>query len=284
MNIELVQTKDCKKIVNKLSKDAEIFVPQSKLDTNKESKDQGGMMVNGTCNNNQMEESSHTLLQMQILQVTSQRGQSKSACALWDAGSTLCFITFNLAKELQLQGEPITLDITTVGGDCKKVNSQKYIICIEDKSGSLIKMEVFGIDKISTEIHKIDISHLIKEFKSPQASQLSRPLEGSIDLLIGYQYAAYHPVPVESVDHLLLMENRFGVILAGSHPDCAEMTRQIVKHATVLHTVNAEDFYNIESLGVSCTPACGSCKCGHCHPGGKNMTLHEEKELKWSSI
>jgi len=265
---------------NKIPSNVKLSSQESKSNANKILEDLKNTTINGTCNSNQMEESTHTLLQLQILKVSNNKNLHKSAVALWDAGSTLCFVTFDLAKELQLQGNPITLDITTVGGGCSKVNSQKYAIWIEDENGNCIKFEVFGIEKISSEICKVDVSDLVKEFKNPQKCKLSRPLEGTIDLLIGYQYAAYHPAPVESVDHLLLMKNRCGVILAGSHPECTEMTKQIVKYAKVLHSISAEDFYNIESLGVSCIPACGSCKCGHCHPGGKSMTLHEEKELK----
>ena len=67
---------------------------------------------------------------------------------------------------------------------------------------------------------KVNVGNLLNEFQSKKASQICRPVDGTIDILISYQYAAYHPVPVESIGHLLLMENIFGVILAGSHPDC----------------------------------------------------------------
>ena len=41
----------------------------------------------------------------------------------------------------------------------------------------------------------------------------------------------------------------------------------------------ADQFHTIESLGVTCQPRCGSCRCGKCHPGGKDMTLKDEKEF-----
>ena len=44
--------------------------------------------------------------------------------------------------------------------------------------------------------------------------------------------------------------------------------------------VKIEDFYNIENLGINCTPRCGGCKCGKCAPGSNNYTLKEERELK----
>ena len=234
----------------------------------------------GVCHTNLGEESQNTLLQIQELNVAGIRSANTSAICLWEAGSTLSFITFKLAKKLRLDGEPLVLNLITLGGVNSKVNSQKYKVIVTDNLGSQVEMEVLGIEQISTDIEEINLSEVIPKFKKHQTTKVLRPSNGCIDLLFGFQYAAYHPIPVEAVGHLLLMENRFGVIVAGSHPDLQENTQKIVKHAVVLHTdVKPDDFYNIESLGVSCVPGCGSCKCGNCHPGGKNMTLQEEREL-----
>ena len=234
----------------------------------------------GVCYTNHGEESQNTLLQIQEVYVAGIRSSSNKAICLWDAGSTLSFITFKLAEHLKLKGEPLVLNLITVGGVNSKVYSQRYRIKLIDSVGNQVEMEVLGIEQISTDIEEIDLSEVMSKFAKPQALKVQRPSNGCIDLLFGYQYAAYHPIPVEAVGHLLLMENRFGVIVAGSHSDIQENTKKIVKHAVVLHTdVKPDDFYKIESLGVSCIPNCGSCKCGNCHPGGKNMTLQEEKDL-----
>ena len=56
-------------------------------------------------------------------------------------------------------------------------------------------------------------------------------------------------------------------------------SENVVKHACVLHnTIGLDAFYSIENLGVSCIPKCGACKCGKCHPGGKDMSIKEEYE------
>ena len=75
------------------------------------------------------------------------------------------------------------------------------------------------------------------------------PAKGSIELLIGFKYAVHHPTCIVSIDHLLLLENRFGYSIAGSHEAFKEHSKNIVKHATVLH--NSEGlhaFYSIENL------------------------------------
>ncbi|XP_032410348.1 uncharacterized protein LOC116714123 isoform X3 [Xiphophorus hellerii] len=47
-------------------------------------------------------------------------------------------------------------------------------------------------------------------------------------------------------------------------------------------TTNKEfiDWWKWESIGAACEPKCGGCRCGTCQPGGKDMTLMEEKELE----
>ncbi|RXN14669.1 gag-pol fusion poly [Labeo rohita] len=35
-----------------------------------------------------------------------------------------------------------------------------------------------------------------------------------------------------------------------------------------------------DSIGAACEPRCGGCRCGNCQPGGKEMTLAEERELE----
>ena len=233
----------------------------------------------GDCYANQ-DNSKNTILQLQNVPIIKRNGSSTAAVALWDAGSTLSFITFELANKLQLHGENSRLEIITVGGECQQINSNKYIVYLRDEESKLVELEVMGIERISTEIEMMDIREAASTLQRPEAKRAARPGSGSIDLLIGFQYAAFHPVCIESSEHLLLMRNRFGILIAGSHPSIKERTRKLVQHATVLHATEAADFFSIESLGVSCSPACGSCKCGKCHPGGKNMTLLEEKELQ----
>ena len=70
-------------------------------------------------------------------------------------------------------------------------------------------------------------------------------------------------------------------MIAGTHPSVNETTQKLVKHAKVLHIeAQIEQFHSVESLGVSCLPKCGGCRCGKCQAGGKDMTLLEEKEYE----
>ena len=205
---------------------------------------------------------------------------------LWDNGSTLSFITKRMAKHLNLNGKRIKLTLETVGGSVTSLDTYEYEIIVQDASKELVSMYVIGIDKISSSITPVNIQNIAKLFNI-STSEISRPTEGEIDLLLGVRYAGYHPVRCDHRGHLLLLQNRFGKTFQGSHPQIKETTRiestcLQLRHALVMFTKDSlnesEKFHAIESLGVNCIPKCGSCKCGTCHPGGKNMSLKEEKE------
>ena len=185
---------------------------------------------------------------------------------------------------MHLQGKDVDLSITTVGCQKSSVKSKLYNITLLDLHGKQVNAQMLSIEKISSEIVKIDCK-VIAELFQLEPHMINRPNSGEIDILIGLQQFAYHPVKIRENGHLSLMKNRFGLVVAGSHPTVKRTTLQescsLVRHATVMHLVESMTrFHSIEGLGITCTPKCGACQCGKCHPGGKDMTLNDEKEYK----
>ena len=122
--------------------------------------------------------------------------------------------------------------------------------------------------------------HVIHLFENIVPDEIKRPA-GAVDVLIGY--AGYHPKPEQRSGHLLLLKNRFGRCLGGTHTILKQTdTEYVLQNARVHHLsgVKVEDFFSIENLGVECTPRCGGCRCGKCLPGTKDYSLNEEKELQ----
>jgi hypothetical protein len=160
-----------------------------------------------------------------------------------------------------------------------------YTTTLVNLYGKAVEVEVYGIKKISSQIEKVNADDIARLFRVG-ATEIARPEEGEIDVLIGQQYAAFHPVRFEASGHLLLMKNEFGLVVAGSHPQIkmrATITQSClqVRNAIVMHAMGGvESFFEIEGLGVMCEPKCGGCRCGMCHPGGENMSLKEEKEYQ----
>lgn len=82
----------------------------------------------------------------------------------------------------------------------------------------------------------------------------------------------------------MLYKNRFGYCIGGTHRIITDSTQVVVSQARVNHVRTVDKvidrFMEVESLGVACTPKCGSCRCEKSPPGGKDLTLKEERELK----
>ena len=151
---------------------------------------------------------------------------------------------------------------------------------IEDEKGCQVFVEVYGIENISTPTRGFDSQKVAEIFPYMDSKRARHPVEGDIDILIGYQYAEYHPHRIDNHQHLILLESRFGYTVAGSHPIFKGYSKKVVQHAVVLHiAAELDTLHSIENLGVRCVPKCGSCRCGTCHLGGKDMTIEEEKEL-----
>ena len=171
-----------------------------------------------------------------------------------------------------------------IGGVTKYVDSEEYTLLLKDERGVAVEIVVYGIDNISSLAGTITPSDVLSLFPYVEKNRIHIPSAGDIELLIGIKYAEYHPRRIDNRNHLLLLENRFGVTVAGSHSIIKQSLNsvnhaEVLRTAVVLHTSTRIDaLHSIESLGVSCTPTCGSCKCGKCHLGGKNMSIEEERD------
>ena len=95
---------------------------------------------------------SNTILQLQRIQGDQKFGKQSLLNVLWDGSSTLSFITFELAKRLKLCCQKIKLEIVKVGGETNILDLRHYKLCLTDKHGDTVTIEMPGIDNISTDI------------------------------------------------------------------------------------------------------------------------------------
>ena len=142
---------------------------------------------------------------------------------LWNSGASLSFITNDKAKAKRLKGTKVELCIIKVRGDNDKITSTRYKLSLKDKQGQELQFGVYGIDKITSAIQSVNVNGIIQLFKNISKDDISRPSE-TIDALIGYEYAAYHPQSEQTSGHLLL-KNRLTKCIGGTHPFIKETTR-----------------------------------------------------------
>ncbi len=66
------------------------------------------------------------------------------------------------------------------------------------------------------------------------------------------------------------------------HPpsEQASLTIQPQKFSSAATTRDFLEWWRWDSISAACVPRCEGCRCGNCQPGGKEMTLAEERELE----
>ncbi|KAJ8019238.1 hypothetical protein HOLleu_42307 [Holothuria leucospilota] len=209
-----------------------------------------------------------------LMEVKSRHG---SLVTLWDSCATASLITFAAAGKIKAKGSPVRIQMTKVGGTTETVDSLKYRVPHIDKEGNTVNIEAYGIECVTAKVSNKDLTHLAKLFRGVSAEEVSRP-SGEVDLLVGFEYAGYHPVKAQACGHLVLLENQFGRCIGGSHPSL-ELEQTMGLHIHHIRITKFDEFLSIESMGISCVPRCGGCKCGKCPVGARNLTLQEEREL-----
>ncbi|XP_068203689.1 uncharacterized protein [Palaemon carinicauda] len=190
-----------------------------------------------------------------------------------------------------LKGRDIELTITKVGRKVELIKSNEYVIKVTDLEGKHWYITAYGIEEITSEACKVDLTNIVLLFDDIRLSDVERPF-GEIELLVGSDWCTLMPQVKQSVGNLQLMQNMFGYCIRGSHPSIkfeSSNNSFNVKVNQISSVVKVEEinvnnneflrmdldkFFNIESLGTYCIPKCGSRTLGD-----KSYTIREEKEL-----
>ena len=165
------------------------------------------------------------------------------ANVLWDCCASVCLITDAKARELRLQGTPSEISLTVVGGIQRSIESTRYKVPLVDLQGRTFIIHAHSINTISSNIRELNFSKIKRFFPKAIIDQLIRPM-GEVDILIGYNYAAWHPIPEQTYGHLLILSNSFGKCVGGSHPNICEKTE---KNENISYIVNLISVKNVIS-------------------------------------
>lgn len=254
---------------------------------------------------------------LMLLDVAANNGQRIGT--LIDLASDTNYITHKAASKLNLRSEDVTLVVHGVGGMKVSVATKRYLlkIRVSTPKGTLKSHQLicYGLDKIA-EVHRhVSAVKLQKIFPDVSLQDLARPRE--IQLLISHKEGQLVPQKVRSVGDLVLWDGPLGKTIGGTHRDLFEEVT-LTAHTSKTHfarsmraaavkymelsckdtiscqspdypstpsntATSSRDFlkwWKWESIGAACEPRCGGCRCGNCQPGGKEMTLAEEREME----
>lgn len=203
---------------------------------------------------------------------------------------------------------------------CVETNRYLLKIRVKTPKGALKSHQLvcYGLDSIADVHRHVTPRQLKKFFPDVPVEELVRPRE--ISLLISHREGQLAPQRVRTVGDLVLWDGPLGKTVGGTHPELLEdlvvsahlskthfarsMRAAAVKYEELtnrnpeLSPLNCQatmqvqesrtsstyqDFlqwWRWDSMGAACEPKCGGCRCGNCQPGGKEMTLAEERELE----
>ena len=223
--------------------------------------------------------------------------QSIPACGLtlnclFDNGATCSLITESAAKCLNLVGEKIKLNISTVT-DTKAVDSAIYYVPLVDRHNITHRIRALQVDSILEGLTTPNMSGVKHFFPKPIQDQWecisSRPT-GSIDLLIGLDFLSIHPVDVERHDSLRVVSSPFeqGLILAGFHPSLKSSRPKLskdvaaIRHSATINFASIKpvyEYFESDNMGVIPPRRCGNCRnCKECSFQVHTLSLKEQYE------
>jgi len=179
------------------------------------------------------------------------------------------------------------------------------------------KLLCYGLDNIAKVNQAVIPEQLQKFFPDVATEDLIRPEK--IDLLISHREGRLVPQPTKVEGDLVLWDGPLGKTVGGTHPELFEEVdlavhrsdthfarsmrtasrayreilvdlaglseAQVENGETIIRSAAATnkevfEWFKWDSVGAACDPQCGGCKCGRCPPGGKEMTLGEERDLE----
>ena len=77
----------------------------------------------------------------------------------------MTLITFKKAKELNLKGREVKLEMETVRGDAVSVDSAIYKVRVKNQIGDLVEIEAYGIARISSKVNRVNFEKIVEIFQ-----------------------------------------------------------------------------------------------------------------------
>ena len=213
----------------------------------------------------------------------------KMVNCMFDECATTSLITKKAAAELNLQGQPDILALTTVTGT-QHIESFSYSLPLFDKTNKQHIIMVHDIDSIANN-PKNDISGVQYLFSSSVQSvwdEISKRPVGEIDVLIGSNILGIHPCDLECEMNLRVKSSLFGsgFVLTGSHPsiksDEIAWSKEVAAIRHSINHVKIKPNYDFITQDIVPPPRrCQNCQnCKDCSYRSHMLTQQEQYEYQ----
>ena len=198
-------------------------------------------------------------------------GERMKASIFLDSGAQVSMIRSACAEQLGLEGKPVKIVITKVGGVEEELDTKLFKVPVyKDGGRQLIQtIQAVGIPQISEDTPGVDNNHVARVFGIP-LNELHRDA-GPVDLLIGINYPRFHVGETKVSEGLVARKGPLGWVVFGCNSENASPEVKQVLLVRLATPIDLTDFWKTESMGVSVSP----CTCE-----AAKMSQEERAELK----
>ena len=119
-----------------------------------------------------------------LLNISTVYSNTQPITVLWDSDTDITLVTHRMAEKLRLKGKDVNLSMIKVGNVMEHHASKEYCIPLIDRTGHTWEINAIGIEEISAQINKFDVSVVHELFVGIAKYEIDRPC-GEIDMLIG---------------------------------------------------------------------------------------------------
>ena len=163
-----------------------------------------------------------------------------------DDGADACYITKKAANRLKAKPlQKYVLGVTTTGGKEITYESQEYELKLRTKSGKIVAIPAYCLEKITGKLSKLNMDVVSKLFPGYDVECLQRPFT-EVDLLIGSNLFGLHRKHevCSASENLSIMKGELGLCLMGSHPSINNEVKLNTNMIQTLHesTIKTESF------------------------------------------
>ena len=212
-------------------------------------------------------------------------GQNKEILCQYDSGSTDNFILNKLARDLNLIGSPVQLNLTRVGLPENIYNTKEYCFNIKDKYDKFFTISCYGVPSLSKQ-EKLspDIYKECAEIFNIKSMDINQEAGGEVGILLGANSIGCFPNVIRVHEDLALAKTHFGkqkYIVFGKLP---KQNNDRSTYCNMVDIKSMEYWSSIDQLGINIPPMCSTClrapACKQCKNLAQPASFVEQEEAK----
>ena len=192
---------------------------------------------------------------------------------MFDTCATLTLVRDEFAKVCQFPSKPITVEITTLGGEKSLLHTRAYKMKVSPQQGNPYSLIGVGVPEIAS------VPKMSSNLRANVERELGEPIHrgsGAVDVLIGINYPRMHTGSCIDVGNYVTRKTPLGWVVFGADTDGVTSTQnRPVLLVNLAQPVDMSQFWSTEEMGV---------KLPGCECDTKDVVLSPEDNQKYDEM